>query len=181
MNDPYSTLGVKRTATQEEIKKAYRKLARELHPDVNPDNPQAAEKFKDVTAAYDLLSDPTKRARFDNGEIDSSGNERAGFGFNQGGEGAWQKRAYSTGGGAGGFGGFDFSDLFGGGGRANAGGFDFSDLFGAGAGRTQGRGANAFRRQGSDINYAFEISFLESALGGEREVLRVSFGQFIIQ
>ena len=74
--DPYETLGVKRDASQSEIQSAYRKLARQLHPDLNPGDKEAEEKFKKVTAAYDLLSDPEKRARFDRGEIDASGAER---------------------------------------------------------------------------------------------------------
>lgn len=77
MDDPYKLLGVARDATQDQIKSAYRKLARNLHPDVNPDNKQAEEKFKKVSAAYDLLGDQAKRARFDAGEIDASGTERA--------------------------------------------------------------------------------------------------------
>ena len=74
--DPYTTLGVKNDATQDEIQKAYRRLAKKLHPDLNPGNKVAEEKFKEITAAYDLLSDPVKRARFDRGEVDASGTER---------------------------------------------------------------------------------------------------------
>src|SRR5687768_16583488 len=72
--DPYATLGLQRTASEKEVKSAYRKLAKELHPDRNKDNPKAAERFSDVTKAYDLLSDKDKRARFDRGEIDADGN-----------------------------------------------------------------------------------------------------------
>jgi curved DNA-binding protein CbpA len=74
--DPYSVLGVSKDARQEDIQKAYRKLAKKLHPDLNPGNKLAEEGFKSVSAAYDLLSDPEKRARFDRGEIDASGQER---------------------------------------------------------------------------------------------------------
>ena len=74
MADPYSTLGVARNATEKDIKSAYRKLAKELHPDRNKDNPKASERFSEVTKAYDLLSDKDKRARFDRGEIDGDGN-----------------------------------------------------------------------------------------------------------
>ena len=74
--DPYTTLGVKKQATQEEIQKAYRRLAKKLHPDLNPGNKIAEDKFKEVSAAYDLLGDPDKRARFDRGEINGSGTER---------------------------------------------------------------------------------------------------------
>jgi DnaJ-class molecular chaperone len=74
--DPYTTLGVKKDATQNDIQKAYRRLAKKLHPDLNPGNKIAEDKFKEVSAAYDLLGDPEKRARFDRGEIDASGTER---------------------------------------------------------------------------------------------------------
>ena len=74
--DPYTALGVNKGATQDEIQKAYRRLAKKLHPDLNPGNKAAEEKFKEISAAYDLLSDPEKRARFDRGEIDASGTER---------------------------------------------------------------------------------------------------------
>ena len=74
--DPYATLGVKKDASQEDIQKAYRQLAKKLHPDLNPGNKQAEEQFKDVSAAYDVVGDADKRARFDRGEIDASGAER---------------------------------------------------------------------------------------------------------
>jgi curved DNA-binding protein CbpA len=74
MADPYSILGVPRGASEKDIKSAYRKLAKELHPDRNSDNPKATERFSEVTRAYDLLSDKDKRARFDRGEIDIDGN-----------------------------------------------------------------------------------------------------------
>lgn len=74
--DPYQVLGVKREASQEEIRAAYRKLAKKLHPDLNPGNKNAEERFKEVTSAYDLLGDADKRARFDRGEIDATGAER---------------------------------------------------------------------------------------------------------
>ena len=74
--DPYTVLGVKKDASQDDIQKAYRRLAKKLHPDLNPGNKQAEEQFKEVSAAYDLLGDAEKRARFDRGEIDASGVER---------------------------------------------------------------------------------------------------------
>lgn len=79
MSDPYSTLGVAKGASEAEIKKAYRKLAKELHPDTNQNNPKAAERFSQVTAAYDLLSDKEKRGQFDRGEIDANGQPRNPF------------------------------------------------------------------------------------------------------
>ncbi len=84
MADPYQTLGVARGASEADIKKAYRKLAKELHPDRNKDNPKAAERFSQVTGAYDLLTDKDKRARFDRGEIDGDGNPASPFGFGGG-------------------------------------------------------------------------------------------------
>ena len=76
MKDPYEILGIARTASLEDIRKAYRRLAKKLHPDLNPGNKRSEEHFKEVAGAYDLLSDPDKRQRFDNGEIDASGSER---------------------------------------------------------------------------------------------------------
>lgn len=76
VKDLYKILGVSRSADQEQIKKAYRRLARETHPDSDPGNPWAEDEFKELSAAYELLSDPAKRARYDNGEIDADGNKR---------------------------------------------------------------------------------------------------------
>ena len=85
MADLYSRLGVARGASEADIKKAYRKLAKQLHPDKNKDNPKAAERFSKVTQAYDILTDKDKRAQYDRGEIDEEGNPRAPFGFGGGG------------------------------------------------------------------------------------------------
>ena len=79
--DPYKVLGVTKEASQEDIQKAYRALAKKLHPDLNPGNKKAEEQFKEVSAAYDLVGDAEKRARFDRGEIDASGAERPPRGF----------------------------------------------------------------------------------------------------
>src|SRR4029079_10165491 len=115
MADPYATLGVPRGASEKDIKSAYRKLAKELHPDRNQDNPKAAERFAQVTKAYDLLSDKDKRARYDRGEIDEDGNPRMPFGGGFGGGGTGPRP------GSGGYEGFpggfsadtaDLSDLF---------------------------------------------------------------------
>ncbi len=76
MKDPYEILGVAQTASPEEIRKAYLRLAKKLHPDLNPGNKHSEDRFKEVSAAYDLLSDSEKRQRFDSGEIDASGAER---------------------------------------------------------------------------------------------------------
>src|ERR1700761_7195879 len=110
MRDPYQILGVSKSSTPEEIKSAYRKLAKKLHPDVNPGKKEVEQKFKEVTAAYDLLSDADKRARYDRGEIDSQGQERGFSGFGGGGF-----RNARPGAGAGGdpFGGFaGMEDIF---------------------------------------------------------------------
>src|SRR3954466_11532386 len=84
MADLYSQLGVKRDSSEAEIKKAYRKLAKELHPDKNKDNPKASERFSKVTQAYDILTDKDKRARYDRGEIYEDGNPRSPFGYGGG-------------------------------------------------------------------------------------------------
>ena len=113
--DLYQQLGIKRGASEAEIKKAYRSLAKQLHPDRNQDNPKAAERFAQVTKAYDLLSDKDKRARYDRGEIDEDGNPRMPFGGGFGGGGTGPRP------GSGGYEGFpggfsadtaDLSDLF---------------------------------------------------------------------
>ena len=159
MADPYSILGVSRSASEKEIKSAYRKLAKELHPDRNKDNPKAAERFSEVTGAYDLLSDKDKRAQFDRGEIDGEGNPTAPFGFGGGGGGF---------GGQGhpGAGGFDF--------RSGGGGGDFSDifegLFGGGGARQGGGGfGGGFGRrhapppQGANVAYRLAVDFVDAA------------------
>ncbi len=158
MADPYSTLGVARSASEAEIKSAYRKLAKELHPDRNKDNPQAAEKFSAATNAYDLLSDKDKRARFDRGEIDAEGNPTAPFGFGGGGNGGFR-------GGPGGQSAhFDFGE----------GGADFGDIFEGlfgGAGRRAGGGAGfggGFGRQappqkGANVAYRLAVQFTDAA------------------
>src|ERR1700761_9104915 len=87
MRDPYQILGVSKSSTPEEIKSAYRKLAKKLHPDVNPGRKDIEQKFKEVTAAYDLLSDDAKRARYDRGDIDAQGQERGFSGGGYGGSG----------------------------------------------------------------------------------------------
>ena len=152
MADPYKTLGVARDATEADIKKAYRKLAKELHPDRNKDNPKASEKFSQVTNAYDLLNDKDKRARFDRGEIDGDGNPAAPFGFGGGGGrpqpgGGFRSEGYETGG-------ADMSDIFEGlfGGAQRGGGGGFSSGFGR---RPQPRGEN--------VAYRLQVPFVEAA------------------
>jgi DnaJ-class molecular chaperone len=171
MADLYSELGVARGASEAEIKKAYRKLAKELHPDKNKDKPNATERFSQVTRAYDILTDKDKRAQYDRGEIDEEGNPKMPFGYGGGpGGGTYQ------GGGAGGFRGpngeaFEFgsdgegiSDLF-------------EGIFG-GARRGSGGGPfSGFRRsrppqKGSDVAYRLDVSFEDAAtLAGQRVTL----------
>ena len=153
MADPYKTLGVARDATEADIKKAYRKLAKELHPDRNKDNPKASERFSQVTNAYDLLNDKDKRARFDRGEIDGDGNPAAPFGFGGGGgrahPGGFRSEGYESG-----PGGPDMSDIFEGlfGGAQRGGGGGFSGGFGR---RAQPKGEN--------VAYRLQVPFVEAA------------------
>jgi len=164
--DPYATLGVARGASEADIKKAYRKLAKELHPDRNKDNPKASEKFSQVTSAYDLLSDKDKRARFDRGEIDGDGNPTAPFGFGGGGQQAGFR--------PGGAGGFDF------GGEAGDIGDIFEGLFGGGAKRGGGGfsgGFGGFGRKpaakGANVAYRLAVAFEDAArLAPQRITLR---------
>lgn len=157
MSDPYSTLGVPRTASEKDIKSAYRKLAKELHPDRNKDNPKASERFSQVTNAYDLLSDKDKRAQFDRGEIDAEGNQTHPFGGMGGGFGGGGSSYRSTRGGAQGFEGFGdgadlgdiFEGLFGGGGSRGASGF--------------GRRPPPPPRKGADIPYRLRVAFTDAA------------------
>ena len=161
--DLYQRLGVQRGASDAEIKKAYRSLAKQLHPDRNKDNPEAAKRFGEVTAAYDMLSDKDKRARYDRGEIDEEGNPKMPFGGGFGGYGGGPGPRPGQGGPAG-FEGFgaadtaDISDLF-------------EGLFGAGAGARGGRsgGFGGFRQRarapqkGADIAYSLKVPFVDAA------------------
>lgn len=146
MADPYSTLGVARGASDAEIKKAYRSLAKELHPDKNPDNPKAAERFSRVTAAYDLLTDKGKRAQFDRGEIDGDGNPANPFAGARSGGGGF--RGGQPGGS--GFAGAVDGDL----------GDIFEGLFGGG--NPFGR-RSAPPQRGANVNYRLAVSFVDAA------------------
>ncbi|WP_375380486.1 DnaJ C-terminal domain-containing protein [uncultured Sphingomonas sp.] len=160
MADPYKTLGVERTADEAAIKKAYRKLAKELHPDRNKDNPKASERFSQATQAYDLLSDKDKRARFDRGEIDGDGNPAAPFGYGGGAPrpGGGFRSGAAPGGQGFEFGGenVDVSDLFeglfGGAAQPGRGGGGFSSGFGR---RPQPKGGN--------IAYRLTVPFVDAA------------------
>ena len=164
MADPYQTLGVERSASEADIKKAYRKLAKQLHPDRNKDNPKAAERFSQVTSAYDLLTDKDKRARFDRGEIDGDGNPAAPFGYGGGGGGSRPGAGgFRPGAGAGGsqfdFAGGDPGDL----------GDMFEGLFGGGRGGASGfsGGLGGFGRRpspkGANVSYRLQVPFADAA------------------
>jgi len=179
MRDPYQVLGVARSASDADIKKAYRRMAKDNHPDRNADNPKKLEAFKEANAAYELLSDTDKRARFDRGEIDAAGNPTSPFGN----------------GGFGGGGGFRpgaGGDPFGRA-RAQPGGGDFSagfsgdvddqfaERFGGGRGGAArggfagGAGGGGFRTQpkGADVAYRLAVSFEDAAtLKPQRITLR---------
>jgi DnaJ-class molecular chaperone len=146
-SDPYQLLGVERTASQADIQKAYRKLAKKLHPDLNPGDKGAEDRFKDVSGAYDLLGDPEKRARFDRGEIDASGAERPERRFYRDYAGG-AEHAYA-------------SDA----GYADMAGMDdvLSELFG------RARRANV-RARGRDQHYHLQLDFLDAINGGKRQM-----------
>jgi DnaJ-class molecular chaperone len=140
--DLYAILGVKRGATEDEIRQAYRRLAKQHHPDRNPGDKQAEEKFKRVSAAFKILSNHETRKRYDNGEIDESGQERYGGDFGGGYRGAGPG---------------DFND--------------FDDLFGNvfGRGRRSGPGGR-FQMRGLDLPYTLEIDFMEAVLGMKKRI-----------
>lgn len=170
MADLYSQLGVKRDASEADIKKAYRKLAKQLHPDKNKDNPKASERFSKVTQAYDILTDKDKRARYDRGELDDDGNPRAPFGYGGGGGGA------RPGAGPGGFGRSPGPD-FGGGEEIDLSDL-FDGLFGGNPGGTRRGGFSGFGRgrtapppqKGADIAYRLPVSFEDAATLKEQRV-----------
>ncbi|SDH58228.1 DnaJ C-terminal domain-containing protein [Roseospirillum parvum] len=157
--DPYQVLGVAKSASQDEIKKAYRRLARERHPDANTSDPKAAERFKELSTAYSVIGKPEQRRRFDRGEIDAVGNERpqgfGGGGARRGG-GGFSWRPGTSGAGTSGFG---FEDL--------ADDDIFADLFRrAGSGQQR----RAAPQRGADVRATLTTDFLTAALGGSERV-----------
>jgi DnaJ-class molecular chaperone len=162
MSDPYQLLGVAKTASDKEIKAAYRRLAKKYHPDVNQNDPKIAEKFQNISSAYELLSNKEKRQQYDSGQIDENGNPTNPFGS-----------GFSGGTHAGGhpFGsGFDFGN--------SSGGFSaediFSSIFGGGMGGRKGTqwraDYQASAQKGTTHSYTLKIGFLEAAVGTTRQI-----------
>ena len=150
--DPYKLLGVSKSATDAEIKKAYRQLAKKLHPDANPGDAASEAKFKEITAAYTLLSDKDMRARYDSGKVDASGQAQGPFGGGARG-GGFRHADF------GGVAGDEMADLF-------------SSLFGMNMGGFGGPRRGGMRRpqKGADIRYKMSLTFVESLNGGTKRV-----------
>ncbi len=148
MRDPYAVLGLARDASDEDVKRAFRRLAKRLHPDVNPGNRAVENQFRELNAAYELLSDPAKRRRFDRGEIDAEGRER-GFGF-----GGARPRA----GRGGGFSDFSLDEVF-------------QEFLRRGRRSASGARADAAAAGQVPASQALRIGFLEAALGARRQVV----------
>jgi DnaJ-class molecular chaperone len=148
--DPYAILGVKREATQDEIRSAYRRLAKQLHPDLNPGDKGAEEKFKQVSGAYDIVGDSEKRARFDRGEIDASGAERPRERYYRDFHAAdAEAHPYTSSGGFADF--MENEDIL-------------SDILGRRAGQAR------FRMRGPDIQYRLPVEFMEAANGATKRI-----------
>jgi len=163
--DPYQELGVSRTASADEIRKAFRKLAKQNHPDTNPDNKEAEERFKRVSAAFDIVGDPEKRKKFDAGEIDGDGRETAqGFAGGQGpwgaGPGGFQRRGGGTYQSET-FEGVDLGDILG-------------EMFGGGrAGQRRGGaggGFGDFSQRGADVRAKLDIDLEDAIRGGKKRI-----------
>lgn len=158
MANPYEILGVAPTATDDEIRAAYRKLAKAHHPDLNPGNKDAERRFKEIAAAYDLLGDAAQRKRFDAGEIDETGAEQPERKFYRqyaeaGPGGSFRRQGDAA----------SFEDL----------GDVFADIFGRrgpGAGGTGGPGGPHIPYPGSDIRYRLAIDFLEAVNGAKKRI-----------
>jgi DnaJ-class molecular chaperone len=147
--DPYTVLGVNRDASDAEIQKAFRRLAKKSHPDLFPGDKKAEDRFKELNAANDIIGDPAKRARFDRGEIDASGQEIRQNPFARGGRGG--ARGGPGGGNAEGFAFEDLGDLFGG-------------MF-----RGGGRGHSGFQ-PAEDTRFTLEVDFVDAATGAKRRI-----------
>ena len=153
MIDPYKVLGVNRSASDEEIKRAYRKLAKKLHPDLNPGDKKIESQFKETTAAYDFLSDPDKRRKYDRGEIDESGQPRGTrYSGRPSGNSGGQQQRRGRGFGFGIEDDADFSEDL------------FSDFFGF------GKGGDSIKLKGADVSYQVRVPFLEAVLGTKQRL-----------
>jgi len=151
----YKIIGVSRDASQDEIRKTYRKRAKELHPDLHPGDMESESRFKAVAAAYDILGDREKRARYDRGEIDASGAERPEHTFYRQYADSGRAGRYTSSAGSEDLG--DISDLF-------------ADLFGHGAKGSGAGGQTAFRMRGQDVRYDLDVDFLDAVNGAKRRV-----------
>ncbi len=155
MTNLYEILGVSKDVSPDELRKAYRALAKKYHPDLRPGDKEAEDRFKEIGAAYDLLSDPEKRKRYDAGEIDDSGAEKADRRFYRdyadGGDGA--RYYWHSSGDGDGRSGFAAEDVF-------------ADLFG----RTGGGRQGGFRMRGADATYALSCAFLDAVNGGRQRI-----------
>ncbi|MCB1512864.1 MAG: J domain-containing protein [Hyphomicrobiaceae bacterium] len=150
--DPYTVLGVARGASEDDIRKAFRRLAKELHPDVKPGDAAAAERFKQVSQAYDILGDAEKRRKYDAGEIDAAGEPRgyagAGAGYGAGGYGARGGRGPADD--------LGFGDIF-------------SEIFGGGRRGPRPTGG-AYQARGQDVRYTLDVDFTEAVMGARKRV-----------
>lgn len=156
-SDPYQELGVSRGASADEIRKAFRKLAKQNHPDTNPNNKAAEERFKRVSAAFDILGDAEKKKKFDAGEIDADGRETmrgfqggpwGGQGGGPGGRGGFNTEAFE---------GVDIGDILG-------------EMLGRGRGHGPGMGGGFGNVRGSDVRAKLEIELEEAIAGGKRRI-----------
>lgn len=155
--DPYKLLDISKSASEADIRKAYRALAKKWHPDIKPNDPVAAEKFKEISAAYTLLTDKELRAQYDSGQVDASGQRTHPFGGGAGGGGGYRRASRGTHPG-------EMEDLF-------------SSLFGMNMGGARGGPfGGGFQRQaptpqkGADVRYKVSIPFKEAIKGGSRKL-----------
>jgi DnaJ-class molecular chaperone len=155
MTDPYFVLGVAKTASEDEIRKAFRKLAKKHHPDLNPGDKAAEAKFKEISQANEILSDAEKRRRFDAGEIDATGQEMPPRGFYRDQAGGPSGRKYQRAGGH-----EEFVDM----------GGIFSEMFGERRGGFGFGGAEGFDMGGLPVSYTLSVPFLVAARGGKQRV-----------